>query len=779
MDKKYVIIVVFIALILSVVSLTLPIVSSQSVDNTFYWNGQDAVFEDNIDPDKKYALYTHDDGELETFQSELLSNSSGYLNINTSRYPSDKFKVISRNNNYNFTYEVVGQELDMKPNKTKAIDGSRIELEVISNRGEFNLTVDSGQADDDEIINSIELPSSRIDTVDENITLYNLTKEENFTINTSYLPSDSIEYRYNVTDTKATDNLTIMTTDEPRDQVEFNKSRYIDFAGNEFDMQFDVGPDVDKFDLQIGNEVYIHNVTIKETNNNGLANVTFNSFAAGNGSKPVEAGKDTEIVSQDPDPSISNQILAPKTYEMNVSVNGVVTDKSSLRLKEIVEGDISIGAITGEKINVREDDIDNVVQTNNISKEDYAVIEIQIGGLQKIINSSVDASDLSESSSFSDKYDFYLEIIEENSESPNSERQTLDLNKTHRMISNKSSNKMYVIVKGSKFPNTETDDSDDGSEIEKLNEYGVRFVIEERSDLIISDDDDEEDNIVTESEKNISIYESTVVPTGRYSDEENRYIFDKTKGDFNFETTLIPERNISLVIDGDVSDSFNENITQDLYINHSYNDTSNISIGDEFDLSVIPTSEEYEFIVGSNDVIDEINIPSDIRRGESVNMNITIKDDYDNLNIDWKINGNEKQGKNITHVFSETGDIDITVTVSDDSNVVYEEMEKTIQINNSVYEGSLGIEHNDVVFTNSNTTFNATTEYIGSLDYNWKIGNKTVGTNKSINYKFSQTGITNVTVTAMSEDDNSTQTKEIYVYDGYGQSERIYNYFSS
>lgn len=779
MNKKFVISVFMVLLTIVLISIISPMTLSQSIGDRFYWNGQDAVFQDNIDPNKKYALYTHDDGDLESFQSELLSNSSGYLNIDTDKYPSGKFKVVSENRDYNFTYDVVDQELEIDSNKTKAIDGSRIDTEIISNRARFNLTVNSENTDNDELVDSIELPSSRIEVIDENVTLYNVTNEENITINTSYLPSDSIEYQYNVTDTNTSYNLTIMTTDEPRTQVEFNQSRYVNFAGNKFDMQFEMGPDVNEFDLQIGNDVYVHNVTIKETNNNGLANVTFDSFEAGNGSKPVEAGQDTKIVDQDPDPSISNQILAPKSYEMNVSVNGVITDQSSLRLREIVEGDISISSITGEKINVRRDDLNNSTKTNNISKEDYAVIKIEIGGLQRIINGSVDPSDLKESSSFSDKYDLYVEIIEESRESANSEKQVLNLSKTHRIITNRSTNEIYLIVQGSKFPNTEFDNNNK-KEIDKINEYKAKFVIEEESDLIISDDDDVDDDIVTSSDKNINIYESTVIPRQRYSNEEESYILHRSDGDFQFETTLVPERNISFVMDGDISDSFDQNITEDLRFNYSYDNISNYSIGEEFTLTVIPTSEEYEYTIGDNNLIKNITVPDQIRKGEKIEINTTINEEYaDNITVSWNINGVDKEGTNITHTFDETGELEIQATAHNDGNILYDEEEESVTINNSVYQGSLGIESNDVIFTGSNTTFNSTTDYIGSLEYEWKIGNQTVGSNDSIQYSFENMGNINISVTATSENNNSTENIQTYVYDGYGESERLYDYFSS
>lgn len=749
--------------------------AAQSVDDKFYWNGQTAMFDTGINPDTTYGLY-NTNGDDTLFESELRSNSSGILEINTSRYPSSKFRVESRSSDYNFTYEVATQDLDIDTNTTSAISGSRIETEMKSNRGVFNVTVNSEEPDNDEIMKSIELPSSRIVEQDDNITLYNVTSSENITINTSYLPKDRITYEYNITDTNATENITFMTTDEPRGEVKFNESVYSGYTGGEFDMQFDVGPDVEEFRIQIGDDVYIQNVTLKQEDNDGKANITFRSYVAGNGSKPVVAGENTKIVKQEPDTSISGEILAPKSYNMRAYVDNITTDSSRIVLNEVGSGEIDFRQLTGDKITVREDDIMNSTETSTISTSDYVVVDIELGGVQSFINDSINADDLSEDSDFGEKHNVYVEIEESDYSSPNAGKRKFNLSLAQRLITDNQNDTIYIVAKASKFPNLERDeypDSDD--DIDTINSFDARFVIGEESKLNPSEDDD----IITETDEPIEIVESTVIPRARQVDRDEEYIIDKGE-DIVLETSIMNNRNISFILDGKLSTEFNEGVSDDGYINYTLN-SSSLSVGDTFGLEIVNTNEEYDMIVGDDDIIENITVPNNTRVGDSTDLTVRINKKYrdnDDLEFEWEIEGEDKEGQNITYNFDNTGEKDISLTVRNDSTILYDTREDTIQVNNSQYGGDLSVEYDEIIFSQTNTTFDSKTGYTGTLSYEWTFNDEIIGTNDTLKYMFKESGEKEITLRATVDDQSSTEQVELYAYDGFGESERIYNHFN-
>lgn len=768
-----------LSIITAVIILSFVLVSTvgitQSVDDEFYWNGQTATFDTDINPDTTYGLY-NTKSDSTTFESELRSNSSGILEINTSRYPTSKFRVESRSSDYSFTYEVATQNLDIDTNTTSAISGSRIETEMNSNRGLFNVTVNSDEADNDEIMKSIELPSSRIVKQNDNVTLYNVTSSENITINTSYLPRDRIEYQYNVTDTNATDNITFMTTDEPRGEVKFNESVYSGYTGDEFDIQFDVGPDVEEFKIQIGDDVYIHNVTLKQKDNDGKANITFQSYTAGNGSKPVIAGDNTKIVEQEPDPSISGEILAPKSYNMRAYVDNITTDSSRIVLNEVGSGEINFRQITGDRITVREDDIVNSTKTDTISTSDHIVVDINVGGVQSFINDSIDADDLDEDSEFSEKHNVYLEIEEENYDSPNADKEKFNLSLADQLITDNKNDTIYIVTEASDLPNLEQDEYPDGDDnIDVINSFEARFVIGEDSKLNPNEDDD----IVTETNESIDILESTVVPRTRQVDGDEEYIVDKGD-DIVLETSLMNNRNISFILDGELSTEFGKGVTNNSYINYTLNNSS-LSVGDTFGLEVITTNEEYDFIIGDDNIIENITVPNNTRVGESTEFSVNINEKYQNnndLEYEWEIEDEDRDGQNITYNFDNTGEKDISVTVKNDSTILYDTREDTIQVNNSQYGGDLSIEYDKIIFSQTNTTFESQTDYTGSLNYEWTYDNQIIGTNSTLTYAFEEFGDKEISLEASVDDQSSTEQVEMYVYDGFGESERIYNHFN-
>lgn len=768
-SKILITLVIFLITLVSVTPVSVTAQSTLQTEDVFWYGQENIVLDDpNLDSNTKYNIYS-DDGDY--FESQVKSNSSAEISIDTVNFDGDDLSLTGGDLSDPIEFRIVNQDLNVKLNESVVLNGENVVMTVNSDRSEFDVNVTSEQIDADDINSVINISTTRTDVKnDETLRINNLKNDENILVNSDKLPTGVIDFNFSVTDTSATDETSIRTSDNPRGIVRFEKGTYINTVGNKFQITFDLPSDVNEFDLGIKGNNYNHNVTIVDENKNNSASVYFDSLEAGNASKPITADEGTKIKNQEEDSLIITDLLPVGDYNLTVSVDGLETDTSNMEVQSVGSNEIKYRGISEDLLNIDKNDVINSSKTRNISRNDSVVFSVKVGGIQNILdNNSAEPDDLDYNTPFSNQHNMYLNITESGDD------ELYNLNNEDQLIIDERNATFYMIVDAEDLLSINDEDYDENlgdDDIDTLESFESKFILEKDSPLT-------DEKIVSESNYSINVTESTVIPEIN-TEYDNGYVIHNDT--LNFTTSFVKSDTISFRFDTNESEYVKSaDVTENQTLNISYN-RNELSVGDEMNITVLDTNETYNYTIGETNIIDEIELPDDPKVGVESNIGVNIKDKYEDedLDIDWEINGNSEDGEDFDYAFSESGEANIEVRIHNESKILFEVNNTTVNVDEGPYNPDLSISaREDVLFTGDESIFEPVNSYPGGgVSYEWEIDGDDVGDKKGLSYEFDHPG--SKTITLRSELDGSVKraSKDINVYSSYGESERIYNYFS-
>lgn len=762
--------VVFISLLMLFLIIPSTAVGQSITQNSnVYWYGQQDVTIDDTDiqPDTKYNLYS-DNGD--TFESQLKSDKDGKINIDTTDYKPSSFELRGTDLTTPLQFTVAQHELGTNLNESVVLNGEDIKMTIESNRAEFDVNITSEEIDAYEIKNAVDISELRMTVKsDEKLQVEDIETSEEIIIDSSTLPTGVIDLNMSVTDTNATNITTIRTSKNPRGDAEFTRGTYINTIGNNFFVKTDLSSSVDKVEIGIKGNNYNHNFTLEDENRNNSISFYFNTLKAGDKSKPVTAGQGTKILKQGQDSLLISNLLPVGDYNLTVMVDGVVTDTSNIEVQSLGSSDMKYKTISQDVLDINKSDVVNASEDRNISRNDTVAISVEVGGIQNILNDkSAEPDDLDYNTPFSNQHNMYLNITKSGDD------ELYNLNSDDELIIDEKNATFYMLVESEELlsiDNEEYDESRGDDEIDILQSFESTFTLEKDSPLT-------DEKIVSESDHELNITESTVIPSTDNKYDGGYVVRNDT---INFSTSYAPETTISVKFETNETVNINESdVDQNKTVSVNY-DREKFSTGDNMNVTILDTNESYNYRIGETDVIDNIDIPDDLEVGTEVDIELVLKDKYEDeeVDVDWDINGDSESGKSIQHAFSESGEGTVEVEVHNDSYILFERQKINVDVDQGPYDPDLSIsQRDDIIFTGVRSVFEPINSYPGDgVEYEWEVDDDVVGDKKGFTYTFDNSGMKNIEVITELDGKTKTASKDVKVYDSYGESVRLYNYF--
>lgn len=813
MNKK--VATIFLVLI-SIFVAPLLVSGVSGAQQDIYWEGQEVELNSNIDPDTVYLIYTD---EQEEFVTQLGSDSSGTLEIDTGEYGTGDFQVIPEVGSKVRDYTVASQSLDVEVNDSTAFEEDDIEFDINSKRLKFDVYLNATDVDNDTIVNALDIPSSRLEVTDKNGVLIedvDITKgnDDKIEMSTSGLPNDNINFVWNVTDTIDNSTVSVITVESELANVEFTNGPYSSNIANPVQVNISV-EDTRETTVQIGTQAYKHNVSLRDDDEDGEVSFIFDSFVAGNeGEKPVSTNDSgTEILSQDDDQGTPGELLDATSYTMEASVNGEVTAVDVIQLNEFNQGGVDVMSMSSEK-RVNYTNVVNASDNNEVSEGDYAIFEVKVSSIYSFVNNSTEPRQLEPGSDLDDKFGLSL-VIKESEPSINDDAEELELFNAEDLYTNKRENSLYLVVEADELPKDFNNDED---EIDVVNEFEAEFTIDESSPIVEDVLDDDEDEIVVESNEELTVLEESVIPATRQIDDDD-FVFDKEEKEIEVKTPIGDGREVTVVveeIDSGVANLGTKEVSNGT-ITFETEEIAELPVGEEFQLRVVTTNETYDMVVGVNNLIEEFNIPRKADTFEQFEVSVDLVDKFegdfdietefqgpisverelilegivltDNTSAtvigdsrfrDGTVDTDENGSAYIS--YEEEGEYELTAVAESTSELLRDTDERTISIEENIPEPNVSLDApSGTLFTSENLTFTSQETSVENTDvtYDWSVNGDSVGDGNELSYEFESSGSYDVGLTATNEESESDVAEtSVTVYSGNQFTKSIFQYFT-
>ncbi|WP_224450152.1 BGTF surface domain-containing protein [Haloprofundus salilacus] len=304
------------------------------------------------------------------------------------------------------SFDVTEQDISASFEEETIDEGSETELNVDSAvRSEFDLVVEAEGLDNDEIAalfegNEVESPGAEDFQVTENddgdVVLQNFNKGDDYTADFSDVSPGQYNFTFSVADTTAEDSTSI-EVEEVTQSVSLPNSVNVESGDTAtFQVQMD---DTTEADILIGSndDGYVVNATVVDEDEDGVANVTINTY------NPTEANNyglsgddDSSVTAFNNESNIGvSGILDTANYDIEAGPSGFAddsdvdsTDVSTLAVTESSIQDAQswtapAGAVDSD--NSREDVLEaiengEITQSDTVAEDDIAVVQIQGSG---------------------------------------------------------------------------------------------------------------------------------------------------------------------------------------------------------------------------------------------------------------------------------------------------------------------------------------------------------------------------------------------------------------
>lgn len=781
-----------------------------------YWEGQEVELTNNINPDTVYLIYTD---EQEEFITQLGSDSSGVLEIDTGKYGTGDFQVVPEVGNKVADYTVASQSLNVGVNDSTAFEDDDIEFDINSKRLKFDVYLNATDVENNTIVNALDIPSSRLEVTDKNGVLIedvDITtgNDDKIEMDSSNLPNDNINFVWNVTDTIDNSTVNVITVESELANVEFINGPYSSNIANPVQVNMSI-EDTRETTVQIGTQSYKHNVSLRDDDEDGDISFTFDTFVAGNeGEKPVTTDDSgTEILSQDDDQGTPGELLDATSYTMEASVNGEVTAVDVIQLNEFNQEGIDVMSMSSEK-RVNYTNIVNASESNEVSEGDYAIFDVKVSSIYSFVNNSTEPRQLEPGSDLSDNFGLSL-VIKESEPSINDDAEELDLFNAKDLYTNKRENSLYVVVEGDELPKDFNNDED---EIDVVNEFEAEFTIDENSPIVEDVIDEDEDEFVIESNEELTVLEESVIPATRQIDDDE-FVFDKEEKEIEVKTPIGDGREVTVVveeIDSGVANLGTKEVSNGT-VTFETEEVAELPVGEEFQLRVVTTDETYDMVVGINNLIEEFNLPEKADTFEEFEANVDLIDRFEgDFDIETEFQGpigverdiilegialtdntsatviGDSRFRDATVdtddngsayiSYEEEGDYELTAVAESRSELLRDTNEKTISIEENIPKPNVSLDApTGTLFSSENLTFTSQETMVKNTDvtYDWSVNGESVGDGNELAYEFESAGSYDVGLTATNEESESdTVETSVTVYSGNQFTKSIFEYFT-
>lgn len=736
-------------------------------DGEFYWSGQSIGAEEGIDDDSTYRLYQDDN-----FIQEL-STDDGWLNIDTENYGEGEFDVLRTDGEHIASYQVMEQGLNVTADPEQSIEGSGedVTFSFKSDRATFDIQVSSSGLSASELEELLTVEDERVENTEDAIIVADVEPGEEIVSDTDSLQYGTYEISWDVTDSTASDTTTIEYYSSPRGSASFITSVHTENRGDVATSTLALDG-VETVDIQIGEDFYQHNVTLRDANNNGMVSFEFDLYEAGAGNQPVSAGDGTELEAAEDDVDMPEERLAAGTYEMIARVDGTERDRAFLDVLPIeVDGTTTMVLPEHKDVN-RETVMDDAIETTTVAEQDTPIIRVDTTSVYSAFSERVAPENLDPDSSFVDNHGFSLTISDD-------ESREADLRESRELYVEPSEKAFYLVLDTHSLPGMDSE-SDEAREIESLNEFSAEFVFTMTSPLI-----EDEDGEVTVSNE-LDIQEDAVIPT---HDEEDYDVSDmnpftiqnSSNETLTAETSLSPGTDITLHTHGlnsSISEPRTATVNESGALKYDFN-LSDVEADTEFTVEFEETDDIHMFVVKEYDsdeedseedseeedapelpLVESINIDQESTVGDGVLMRANLSDDVaaNEVTISWDVDDRTRYGVATAHAFSSPREYNITVTASHRETDISHQLNETVEVSYQYPEPEVNISSSPArVFTGDQFTIEATVDNVPDdvINYTWNVGDNEVLSGSSVTHMYESPGEYEVVVEAKTNEGKS------------------------
>lgn len=795
--RKIIFALILVCFCLPLMGTTVALGSSHQ---EIYWTGQTIEVSQNVDADEVYGIYNGSGDEL---IQEVVSNDSGTVKIDTEEYGEGEYELYEQESgNLILSYQILDQDFDVDSNRTEAIDET-VKYTLESKRGKFDVEVSSGSIDDDKLEQGLQVDDSRLQETDEGYTIEDATQGEEILLDTTPIDEGDYEIKWNVTDTVDETNVTLFTQELPPKDVDFTSDEYVTTLNDKVEISVEL-EFTDEVEVQIGRNIYTHNVTLEDDDNDGEVSFTFDTSIAGEGKKPVEALEDTEILEQSDDTDLDVDSLAPISYTMEATV-GQEEETSRFSVLSVTEPgvqDIVTHVYPGDGAPRDLEDLkSDVIEADTVSTRDYVAYRVDVTSIYQYLDRPIEGSDIEEGGTLDQQFGARM-IIEETNPGLNQPIREFDLSDATSVFADEDEQELWVVVRGEDLPGAEGGSE---TEIETLNGYNATFEIDSDENDIF----DEDIGVST----NVSIENSVVVPQNDRTNQlgNDPYIIDFDDPEITVETSLAEERELSVIADDAATDFLvfdtrqieDGEATFDVYSDELEPDT-------EFELEIPTVQQRYDFVVGSDNVIENYNIPDEVVPGDEFQVDATVREEFSGQDIEVDVDVQDAEElEDDTYRYSDNlapgNQFDATITMTTDDQRYYQQVEETITLvqgedadntddeqdeqdeqnyNIDKPDPQVSLQTQGSILEGDSATFEATLPDVQSVfvDYQWQVdGDDQSDTDQStFETQFDSPGTFNVGVNTTTVEGRSTISSiDVRVYESNKHTRSMYDYFTS
>lgn len=758
-----------------------------------HWTGQVLEFDENIDSEEVYGVYNESGDNL---IQERISDEDGKLTIDTERYGTGSFEIIHHVSGDTIAeYDVKDQDFSVNADKTEAVD-EEVTYNFTSKRAIFDVEISAEDMKDEQLEEAIQVDEDRVENTTEGFTIEETTAGEEVVLNTTPIDEGEYELKWNVTDTIDEDTIPLFTEEMPPGVATFTEDVFVTTQSEKAEISLDLEY-TEEVDVQIGRDIYTHNVTLADDNNDGNVSFTFDTSIAGNGTQPVEALDGTDVIEQGYDTDLAVDTLAPISYTMEAIVDDELSSLSVLSVTQAQANSLETFAYPGISPPSDLEELRNKsIESDAVATEDFVAFKVDVSSIYGFLDEPIEGEDIVEGSHLYEEFGAKM-TIKESSAPVNLFPREFNMTEASAIFAEEEQQELWVVVKGQDLPGL---DSGSQHEIETLNGYTATFEIDSEENDIFEDD--------VELSSNVSIENTVATPMHDQTDVlgTGDYIVDYDDPTISLETSLMDGREVTVIADTFAQEFlvFDSQEVEDGMVEFNV-DHEDLESDMEFVLEVPTTRHNYDFVVGAENVIDEYHIPEEVTPGEEFDVNASVREELpeEEINAEWDISNADNTEDN-TYQYSEnlaTGnEFNATLTMSSDDNRYYEEVGQTITLvdhngtngdNGDNDEGTLetpeptvSLQTTGAILQGESATFETSLQELESVfvSYLWQVDESELPDSDSstLTTTFDNPGIYNVGVDVTNvEGASGFDSIDITVYRANSHSRAMFDYFTT
>jgi len=414
-----------------------------------YWQGQKLFLKNADDPNAEYQLREVDDGDIESFISDITLDENGEAVIDTAsvgggqelegdyvvvkngdavEFDSDGEAVDENANPDDASAEITIQSLSAEFDE-ETITEDLAEFTLDSNRGGYDVVVSSDGLDSDElegIFTNFTVVDNPDDDDDEEITIRVTGTSDTRDLDFSDIESDDYTFEFQVNDTAANDDATITVSQAEDAEASFlGDGVYETAQGGVAEIPIELeNSDTAKINLGYDGQVYNETVEVEDDDDDDRVTLRVNTYLAGRQS--LEEGDPTDLDDGDPDiaraysladdddeilsvsrlgDGIGSPPLAASFYDVNVSVGDTELAVAAMNIQEAGDDDLQSWTAPERTFNEIDDqeeffearDEDELLsEADQIAQGDTLVYQVESSSLIGALEAETDGDDYGE-----------------------------------------------------------------------------------------------------------------------------------------------------------------------------------------------------------------------------------------------------------------------------------------------------------------------------------------------------------------------------------------------